>query len=206
MKIHVLAVAVLLATAQLGRAQVKDLAELFPAKTRAYLEINGIADVVKEVRGLVKGSCLEDPPKSLEKFGDLARNNFFFADLLEVGVLLSPEGLTEISRFRGGALACTPLGKEPGKKPGIGGVLLTGESNLPALFMRLVLSVPLAKKVGEVEGVRLYRSRDQILEKVQLDGQPEFRESGPVMAVMPGVVIAGSSTDAVADVIRRWKG
>ena len=207
MKTHVLAVAVLLAAAQVSRAQVRDLAELFPAKTRAYLEINSIADVVKEVRGLVKGSCLEDPPRSLEKFGDLARNSFFFADFLEVGVLLSSEGLTEISRIRGGAIACTDLTDDPGKNPAIVGVLLTGESNLPALFMRLVLSVPLAKKVGEVEGVRLYQSRDQILEKVPLDGQqPEFRESGPVMALMPGIVIAGSSTEAVGDVIRRCKG
>ena len=73
MKIHILSLTVVLAAAQTGRAQVKDLADLFPAKTRVYLEINGIADVVKEVRGLVKGSCLEDPPKPPAGFrGDWA--------------------------------------------------------------------------------------------------------------------------------------
>ena len=96
MKIHILALTIVLAAAQTGQAQVKDLAELFPSKTRVYLEINGIADVVKEVRGLVKGSCLEDPPKSLEKFAKLADNQLFIGEFLEYGLFLCPEALSEI--------------------------------------------------------------------------------------------------------------
>jgi hypothetical protein len=204
MKIQVLAVTVLLAAAQVGRAQVKDLAELFPATTRVYLEINGIADVVKEVRGLVKGSCLEDPPKSLEKFAELAHNQFYFGDFLEYGLLVCPEALAEISRFRGGAFAVTGL--PSGKDPEFVGVLLAGPSNLPAIFMRDLMSVPFGKKVAEVEGVRLYRSRVQAYEVAPVDGKQENREFGPVMALMPGVAIVGSNTEAVGDVIRRWKG
>src|SRR6516225_5601956 len=133
MKTHVLAVAVLLAAAQVSRAQVRDLAELFPAKTRVYLEINGIADVVKEVRGLVKGSCLEDPPKSLEKFAKLADNSLIAGDFMEFGLLLCPEALSEIGRFRGGAIAVTGFPGDTSKDPDIVGVLQTGPSNLPAI-------------------------------------------------------------------------
>jgi hypothetical protein len=206
MKIHVLALTVVLAAAQAGRAQVKDLAELFPAKTRVYLEINGIADVVKEVRGLVKGSCLEEPPKSLEKFADLADNQFLIGDLLEYGLILCPEALSEISRFRGGAIAVTGFPGDPGKDPDFVGVLQTGPSNLPAIFMRDLMSVPFGKKVAEVEGVRLYKSRLQPYEVVPDGKQEGNREFGPVMALMPGLVIVGSSSEAVGDVIRRWKG
>jgi hypothetical protein len=207
MKIHVLALAVLLTAAQAGRAQVKDLAELFPARTRVYLEFNGIAELVKEVRGLVKGSCLEDPPKTLEKFAELTRNEFFFAENLDFAMLLCPEGLSEISRFRGGAIAVTGVSNDPKKGPEIVGVLSAGQSNVPVLFARYLMCIPLARKVGEVEGVRMYRSREQDLEKLPLDGQqPKLRDSGPVVALMPGIVIVGSSNDAVGDVIRRLKG
>ena len=206
MKIHILALTVALAAAQAGRAQVKDLAELFPAKTRVYLEINGIADVVKEVRGLVKGSCLEDPPKSLEKFAKLADNSLIAGDFMEFGLLLCPEALSEISRFRGGAIAVTGFPGDTSKEPDIVGVLQTGPSNLPAILMRDLMSVPFSKRVGEVEGVRLYRSRLQAYELPPDAKQEDRREFGPVMALMPGLVIVGSSTEAVGDVIRRWKG
>src|SRR5262245_47609215 len=165
MKIHILALTVVLAAVQAGRAQVKDLAELFPAKTRVYLEINGIADVVKEVRGLIKGSCLEEPPRTLEKFADLAKNQFFFGEIesLEYGLALSPEALSEISRFRGWAIAVTDVPGDPGKNPEVVGVLLSGRSNVPAIYMRDLMSIPLAKKVAEVEGVRLYRGYEPVL-------------------------------------------
>src|SRR5262249_84730 len=92
------------------------------------------------------------------------------------------------------------------KDPDIVGVLQTGPSNLPAIFMRDLMSVPFSKNVGEVEGVRLYRSR-QVYELPPDAKQDDGRELfGPVMALMPGLVIVGSSTEAVGDVIRRWKG
>src|SRR5260370_15800431 len=212
MKIPILAVTVVLAAAPVGRAQVKDLAELFPAKTRVYLEINGIADVVKEVRGLVKGSCLEDVPKSMEKFAGLMRNDFFFLEFLQYGMMLSPEALSEFSRFRGGAIAFTDLTSDPDKSPEVVGVLLPGQSNIPGLYLRLFMSIPMMKKVAEVEGVGLYRynnDRETIfrLEGKKIDQPPApGRESGPTIAMVPGAIVMGSSKDVVGDVIRRLKG
>src|SRR5207248_5970808 len=67
------------------------------------------------------------------------------------------------------------------------------------------------ERVGEVEGVGLYRMVSRTVKSSQKDGQPldegkvEPRISGPALAQLPGLIVIGS-TELVKDVIRRAKG
>src|SRR5262249_54956250 len=86
------------------RIQVEDIAPLFPASTKAYVETQHVAAMAKEVRALLKGSCLDDMPGSLEKFRpEHAR---YYGDMSMIfSMFIGPEGLDEITRLKGGAFA-----------------------------------------------------------------------------------------------------
>jgi hypothetical protein len=211
MKRHILAVTAFLFGVGTARAQVKDLAELFPARTKAYLEINQVAQVVKEVQALLKGSCLEDMPRSLEKLGVPMREDpygFRYGSrmMLGMGLFLGPEVLSEVSRFGGGAVAITDIPKDLDQPPEAVGVLRTGDSNLPGFYMRMMMTMMPLHKVAEVEGVGVYRER-RYFEKFKDEAPPPKElERGPAMAMVPGAIVLGTSSDVVGDVIRRWKG
>ncbi len=203
-----LAVAGVLVAAGPGSAQeVKDLAELFPAKTKAYLEINSIAEVVKELRALFKGSCIEDLPGSMDKIRAKMGDDYYhsyFGGGMWLMTFLQPEGIAELSRLRGGAVALTEMPKDRSREPGVVGILLTGESNIPAMIVRGVAAAPYMRALAQVEGVKIYGHRYPIFDNK--GGQAKFREEGPALALLPGAIVIGSTTADVSDLVRRFKG
>jgi hypothetical protein len=141
------------------RVQVEDMAALFPASTKAYAETQHVAAIAKEVRALLKGSCLDDMPGSLEKFRpEHAR---YYGDLSMIFSMFSgPEGFDELARLKGGAFAVIDMPKSGPRDPGnILGVLLTGDSNLPHIIARTALGAGAMRTAATVEGVRIYRER-----------------------------------------------
>src|SRR5262249_38755086 len=112
-------------TAVPARAQVKDLAELFPARTKVYLEINQIGQVVKEVRALFKGSVVDDLPASLEKLRAKLPDEHVYSSLLQWFAHLGPEMVAEIGKFKSGAVGLLEHPKDVHQEPEIVAVLLT---------------------------------------------------------------------------------
>jgi hypothetical protein len=214
-KFYALALVSVLALPGAGVAQVKDLAALFPADTKAYLEINQIDQFVKELRPLLKGSVLEDLPGSLEKIrAKFDEETGYYMRMMELTMILTPEALAEVTRLKGAAVAVTSMPKGPGEYPEIVGVVLTGESNVPGMFLRGMLTMDRYHKVAEVEGIKIYRHRyRQFEEKVQGGpgfevrplAKPKYHEVGPAIAIPPGAIVVGSTTESVGNVIKRMK-
>src|SRR5262249_18774495 len=198
-----------------ARAQMKDAAELLPAQTLACVELRQPARLSREVGALVKGSALEDLPRQLAKKRAENQNDRGFryswqSEMLGMlGVFLSPEMLDEAARVRGGFIALTGFAKDG--TPEVVGVLQSGGSNFPGMYMRGFLSFSRARLVGEVEGVPLFRDVSYVYTSKPGGGpgappQMERRENGPVMGQMPGLLLFGRSVDSVKEVIRRAKG
>src|SRR5207248_3055674 len=83
-----------------GRAQVKDAAELLPAQTLAYVEINQPGKLAKEVAQLLKGSPFDNLPLYLAKYRkdkDLT-DTWFLQEVGAFGISLNPERLNEVGR------------------------------------------------------------------------------------------------------------
>jgi hypothetical protein len=193
---------------------MRDAVELLPAQTLACLELRQPARLSREVAVLVKGSSLEDLPRRLakqraDKEGDMRFRYSWQREMLGmVGMFLSPEMLDEAGRIRGGFVALTGFAKDG--TPEVVGVLQSGGSNFPGMYMRAFLSFAQPRLVGEVEGVPLFREMSySYATKPAAAGalpQMEQRESGPVMARMPGLLLFGSTVDSLKEVIRRAKG
>ncbi|HMC65965.1 MAG TPA: DUF3352 domain-containing protein [Gemmataceae bacterium] len=195
------------------RAEVKDPADLVPAGTLAYLELNQPGQTGKDLAVLLKGSALDDLPGVLAKFREkLGERDYFGSELSILGSFIGPEVLAEASRIQGGAVALISIGKD--RQPEIAAYLLTGESNAPGFVMRAFLtSYPWMRSAGECEGVRLYRTRPFNFgpRPIPPGGGPgvppaKVELTGATYAMMPGLIIVGSSPDSVKDVIRRAKG
>jgi hypothetical protein len=193
-------------------AQFKDPAELLPANTLAYLELREPAQVSKEVASLIKGSALEDMPATMARYRERMGNNNQPWRLSEIGmwgIFFSPEMIAEASRLQGGAVAITGFTKE--REPIAVGIVLAGDSHAPTFFLRTYLTMDEVHKVADVEGVALYRGRRRDFGAVkQIPGQPPpppvIREYGPAYALLPGMVVIGSTTESVKDVVLRAKG
>jgi hypothetical protein len=216
------AVAVVLSAAPAARAQVKDTADLLPAQTLACIEFRHPDKLSREAAALLKGSALEDLTKTMARLRARAPKNsddygywWQYRDIGEFGMFLSPEILGEFGRAQGGVLAMTGVSKDKG--PQWVGLILSGESNAPTLYMRAYISLSnQVQNAGEVEDVTIFRERRYIYEPRKPSGpgapdepfrEPERREeAGVAMAMMPGLIIFGSSPDQVKDVIRRAKG
>jgi len=205
------ALTLLLSLAGIGRAQVKDAAELLPAQTLVCVELRQPDRLAHEVAALTRGSLLDDLPAVLAKArARLGDDNFFwgFQTIGMFGLFLSPEMIREGGRFQGGVFAITGINKD--QEPEMLGILQPGDSNFVPLYMRAFLTMGPVVAVGEVEGVPLFRQRNFVFQAVAPGGNPappERRETGPAFAMLPGgMVIIGSSADSVKDVITRSKG
>ena len=87
----------------------KDVAELFPADSLAYLEMCKPGETAKDIAAFFKGSILENPLPTLDK---MRTTNG--AGIREAGLLTAffgPEMLKEASRFHGIAVALTGFDK-----------------------------------------------------------------------------------------------
>jgi hypothetical protein len=207
------ALVVLAVVASAARAQVKEPAELLPASTLASVELRQPARVARELAALLKGSAFEDMPGAVARFRAKQANAgemWYLSDLTAFSLFLSPEMLAEGGRFRGGILGLTGIDEEKG--PRYVGVLLTGDSNVPAIFYRGQMTFGNVRQAGQCEGVSIYQER-----RVSYNYSPAApggpappptrteHDSGPAMALLPGALVFGSP-DAIKDVIRRWKG
>jgi hypothetical protein len=216
MKRHVpwlIGLALLLSLPGSGRSQGKDAAELLPAQTLVCVELRQPERLGRELSALTRGSLLDDLPAVLARArARVANDNFFwgFEIIGMFGLMLSPEMISEGSRFQGAVFAITGISKD--QEPEMLGILQAGDSNFLPLYMRAWLTVsPFGIViVGEAEGVPLYRQRELVFQAVAPGGNPVpqgRRETGPVMAMLPGnVLIMGSSVDGVKDAIKRSKG
>lgn len=209
-------VALLLVAGTTGQAAApKEPADLLPAKTLASLEVRNPAAIAREVSQLIRGSHLDDMPTFLgrakAKLGPQDQMFYGFEMLGASALLFSPEMLSEAARVQGGAIALTGLGKN--LEPEIIGFVQSGDSNFFPLYMRAFLSFGPTRIVGEAEGIPLFRQMNYVWEPPAQPGAPpggnanKYRESGPVMALQPGgLLVFGSSIEAVKDFILRLKG
>jgi hypothetical protein len=189
----------------------RDVADLFPAQTLAYLEFRQPDRLSREVAALLRGSVLDDMPAVMSKFRDKRGDNgmFFFDDYLigTFGLFASPEVIAEFGRLQGGAVALTGFTKN--MEPEIVGVLLSGTSNAPTFFMRTVLTMDGSmRKVDECEGIALYREKQVNFRAVKVKEDtppPPAQPYGPTYALLPDGLIIGSTTDSVKEIIRRLK-
>ncbi|HTU19849.1 MAG TPA: hypothetical protein VMG10_17435 [Gemmataceae bacterium] len=188
-------------------AQVKDVVELLPAETLACIELRQPARLAREVAFLVKGSSLDDLPKRMAKLHGSNPDYRYYLQrelLSMLSVFLSPEAINEGGRIGGGFIALTGFAKDD--TPEVVGVLQTGSSNLPGMIMRGFLTSSRTHIVGEIESVPMYREVMRIYRKAAAgQANDEERESGPVVAQLPGLLLFGSSVDSLKDVIRRAK-
>jgi hypothetical protein len=201
-----------------------DIADFFPAGTLAYVELTRPGDVAGELKSLFRGSMLEDILPTVNKLRDrpqtpyfneiLYNENEFFSML---GTMLGPEMLTEAKRFDGAAVAL--VGFTSNHRPDVVVLLRAGESQVPGLLMRSYLtSDNTLRVVGQAEGVSVYQQQNNqnVVDLAAINGlpggeqpkpQPPKPQPGvPTYAYFPGSVIAGTSFEAVADVIKRIKG
>jgi hypothetical protein len=182
------------------RAQaIKDPAQLMPARVLAYAELRQPGAFVKEVVSLFENSALGNVPESLFQFLEEMKSPPPPRGLGEVGgfgLLLAPEVVKEAQRLQGAAAALT--GIDDRGEPEFIVVGLPGESQLPRLAFRALLTLERIKPAGTVEGVPLYRPFSQGRER-------EVREVGPAFAMMPEALLIGSPKN-VREVIERIKG
>jgi hypothetical protein len=197
----------------------REAAQLLPASTLLYVEFSQPRPIVQELAAMLQGSTLEDLPGFIsdfrEKQGDDLSHSFR-ETLSILGAFLGPEGLSEAGRLKAGCFAITGFDKR--HEPEFLWVLLAGESNIPGVYMRgLLSSSDNYRTVERVEGVRLYRELDWrrggmkkafIKDKgiEEPDDLPESRFSGPTMALLPGALIVGSNQATVRDAVRRARG
>src|SRR5205809_2244749 len=175
-----------------GAVSTQTPAELVPAKTLAYVELQQPAALAKELAALLEGSYLADVPDSLAplyaKMGEPRPRPRGPDALGLVGVALAPEMFKEFARLKGAALAVTGIDKEEGM-PEFLAIVQPGESNLPGLIMRMFIAsyssggssfdgknkrqVRMAiERVSDVEGVGLFRQVDRRWEN---SAEPKLR-------------------------------
>src|SRR5262249_41374140 len=202
------------------RGAAQSPAELAPAKTLAYIELQRPAELAKELAALMEGSYLANVPDSLAPlYAKAPRARPRGPDALTmIGVALAPEMLKEFGRIKGAAVAITGIDKEQGM-PELLVVVQPGESNLPALMMRMFLASYSSgayrssvgkrnemrggcERAGDTEGVGLYRYVERRFEG---DAKPTVQVMGPAFAKLPDALLIGSP-ELVKQAIRRVKG
>lgn len=189
-----------------AHAAPKDVAELFPADSLAYLEMCQPGATAKDLAAFFKGSVLENALPALDKIRDTHGQGIHEAGLLTA--FFGPEMLKEANRFHGVAVALTGFDKRG--DPEFVAVILAGDSQLPGFVMRAFLSShPTLHKVDLIEDIGLYVERVNQFIDDPLLGNPgmrrEARNTGPVFAYEPGIILVGSNREHVASAIRRWK-
>lgn len=205
--------------------EIKDIADVLPGKTLFYAEIKEPGALAKELASLFEGSVLGNVPDSIAKLkalrGQQGGHRRGGEEMAIMGTLLSPEIVRELGRIQGVAFAITGIDKEL-QGPEFVAIVLTGDSNVPGLIMRGFLTSygygvmssngtqttemrAAFEGVGEEEGVKLYRIVERRTVRTNAgggEGKPEVRPTGPVMAMMPGALMIGSSA-RVKEVIQR---
>jgi hypothetical protein len=192
------------------RGAPPDLAELFPADTLGYIEVNQPSAVAGELADLLKGTALEDSIAAVTRLREKNKDQPVDTSHLGVlGTLLGPEMLAEAKRFDGFAVAITGFSKA--HEPEYTGILLAGSSHVPGLILRSYLTSVETRKVGTVEGIDLYQ-------ELSFPGPPDAPgliptppgglvvSAGLVFGYAEGRLLFASSKESITLLIRRWKG
>ena len=206
-------IALLLITS-FAKAEVPDIARLFPPGTLAYAELHDPASLGPELAAIVKGSGLEDSLRLVHERRDKTKNMRDLLapdDLAILSLFASPEIVGEFRKLRGAAVAVTGFNER--QQPDIVAVLLTGESQGLGLAMRAYLTVdPAVRKIGVASGVPIFQIHEAEVQNGP-NGQPLPANEKPVtegfhqptFAYTPGVIVVGSNRADVADVIARFQ-
>lgn len=206
----------LLAAAPAVRGDVADVAELFPAGTLAYAEIGNPAATAGVIGGWAKGTPLEDGIRLVQDRKDAIKDIRAVGGQLPVGVaslLVSPEFLREVGRFRGAAVGLT--GFTEAHEPQAAAVVLFGDSSAGGLLARSILATNRdLRRVDTVDGVPVLQARAFAPPAFGNDGKPLPLENPkptegrfePTYAYRPGLFVVGTNKAAVADVLARFAG
>jgi hypothetical protein len=218
------ALVVLVAASASARADGRDTAELFPADTLAFAEIARPAATADALAALLKHTPFADTLGFTHDRLDKAPQGDRMPGIhaaARVGLLASPEVLAELRKVRGAAVGLT--GFTAKGQPKFAAAVLIPDSPLLGLLARAFLTTtPNLRRVATADGVPVFQFRSfigplndpatgQPLGKDDEDNplrdhklMPGFGE--PTFAYTPGLFVAGSDAEAVADVLTRFAG
>ena len=218
----VVALALFVILATTAKADGTDVAELFPAETAAYLEIAHPAALSEEAAKLLAKSAFADSLKAVHDRFDKVEQPQDAAGVQRTALLalmLSPEMLAEVRKFRGIAIGIT--GFDSKHNPRYALVALFGESTAAGLAVRAYLTAGAnVRRVGVVEGTPIYQHAGFNGPVNGPDGKPLPPEEGsggtvlpplaaegtPTFAYRPGLLVIGSDATAVKETLRRASG
>ena len=185
-------------------------ADLLPANTIAYAELQKPGPLARECRALLKGSAVYDLPGSLAEVAAKhpEQPTYQLMPFKVLGLVFAPEVVAELSRCKGAAAAF--LGVKIDKRdirPEFVFIIEPGTSNVPDYLMRMLITVaPWELRIKEtVDGVKIFRSYSTVQRKAGPGGKapsPEVVEHDPSLAMMTDYLFIGSH-QAVKDCILR---
>jgi hypothetical protein len=196
-------------------AEPADVADLFPPGTLAYAELTDPAKLSLEVAAVFKGTVLEDSIPFIHKRKDAATTLMELNGKREIaglGLLASPEMMSEFKKLRGVAVGLTGFSKSGDPEAAL--VVMTGDSAAAGLAARAYLTMTSSlRKVGEVSKVAIFQHRLPSI-NYDMNGIPMVANDKPpmeiphelTMAYTPGLFVAGTSKDAVSYSIKRFRG
>ncbi len=209
-----LTILLLTASANL-RAEVRDVAELFPETTLAYAEVRSPAAIAETLAALVQGTPLADSLKAVHDRRDALREPGLFAGQSNLGIALlvaSPEFQLELKRFHGAGIGLCGFTKA--HEPLLAGAVLTGDSYATGLLIRGYLASDVSiRRIDTVEGVAIFQQRGTPPIVMDQEGKPVPYENpkpteGPLEATYaytPGLFAFGSNKAAVVELLTRFR-
>ena len=216
---RLLSVIALVLVAATTRADVADVAELFPESTLAYAEIAHPAALSDEATKLFAKSAFADSVKAAhDRFDKLAlpQDAAAVQRAALMALLLSPEMLSEVRKFHGIAFGLTGFDARGGPRYAL--AILLGDSTAAGLAAKAYLTAsPNLRRVGSADGTPIFQRAGFSGPLNGEDGKPVVRDDAPALsplpaegvptfAYRPGLVVLGSDAACVADVMRRSYG
>lgn len=207
------ALAILLIESAGVHAEPKDIAELFPADTLLYIEVNQPAVVGKDLAAYLKGTVFEvsAPDFRILRQTKEPFNGFNTSESGLLAALLAPEMLKEAARFKGVAAGIVGYGKNGESEFLL--IVQPGDSTMPGNLLRAYTTARVdIRKVSVVDGIDLmqrnivqYEDDPLLLPGVAAPPMQKMVPVGPVFVNHAGLIIIGSNREHVAAVIRRFK-
>lgn len=208
---HILSVTILMFIAPALRAEPKDIADLFPANTILYAEVNQPGVVGKDLTVYLKGSVFESHAPGFKTLRERQDGSFNTSPSGLIAAMLAPELLKEATQFNGLAGGIVGFDKQ-GEAEWLF-VALPGESKLPGYLLKAFVTARAdIRKVTAVEGVDvlqkhmfLYNDDPLLLPGGANPPMPKPHYFGPVYVNHAGLIVVGSNVDLVSAVVRRFK-
>ena len=205
------ALAIMLVASATAHAEPKDVAEVFPADTLLYVEVNQPANVAKDLTGYLQGTVFETAAPDFKILrqpkGQVANFNTSESGLLTA--ILAPEMLKEAARFKG--VAGGIVGFTKAGDPEWLFIVMPGDSPMPGNLLKAYIAARAdIRKVATVEGVDLFQRNVLVFQDDPLllpgagDAQGmKPQPVGPIYVNHPGLIVIGSNKDHVSAAIRR---